>query len=302
MNTKRNSSHDDGSFSRCAADRSRTGFTLAELLVVIATLAVLAALVLPALAGTRPNSQLLQCLNNQKKLATAWLMYAPDNDDRVVGFNTVTMNLDWRKGAASGAGTVTGLKVAPPAGLSGEPLFDWSIQEGYREEPLYKYAPNPLLIHCPGDKRISPGGTTYYYDSYSGVEGLNGGNYVPGSGNSGSEHNATPIMKSSGLRHPNQRFLWVEENDIRGDNQGSWWFDPGSPFGSNLRLIDCPAVYHFTGSTFSFADGHSESRPWGQDGNTISLGLAGFSYPVAIPNPNSDLRYIAAGYPCVENP
>ena len=52
------------------------GFTLIELFVVIATVAVLAALLLPALAGTRPNTQSFQCLENQRQLILAWQMYA----------------------------------------------------------------------------------------------------------------------------------------------------------------------------------------------------------------------------------
>ena len=57
------------------------GFTLVELAVVIATVAVLAALLLPALAGTRPNAQAFQCLENQRQLILAWQMYAQDNSD-----------------------------------------------------------------------------------------------------------------------------------------------------------------------------------------------------------------------------
>jgi prepilin-type N-terminal cleavage/methylation domain-containing protein len=57
------------------------GFTLIELSVVIATVAVLAALLLPALAGTRPNTQAFQCLENQRQVILAWQMYAQDNGD-----------------------------------------------------------------------------------------------------------------------------------------------------------------------------------------------------------------------------
>ena len=57
------------------------GFTLVELAVVVATLAVLAALLLPALAGTKPTTQSFQCLENQHQLILAWQMYAQDNSD-----------------------------------------------------------------------------------------------------------------------------------------------------------------------------------------------------------------------------
>ena len=60
---------------------SRAGFTLIELFIVLATMAVLAAVLLPALAGTKPNTQAFQCLNNQRQIMLAWQMYAADNGD-----------------------------------------------------------------------------------------------------------------------------------------------------------------------------------------------------------------------------
>ena len=180
---------------------------------------------------------------------------------------------------------------------------NWYIQEGYKEGLLYRYAPNAKILRCPGDKRKNdPGQSHYYYNSYSGVEGLNGGGGpTAGIGNNLISHNATPILKVSGLKHTSERFLWVEENDNRGDEQGSWWFDPGTPYGSGSSWIDCPAVYHVISSTFSFADGHAESRRW-FGGNTIPIATAGNAYGVASPSPNADLTYVVNGYPCVENP
>src|SRR5580700_6145185 len=131
------------------------GFTLIELLVVIAVIAILAAILLPVLAKAKIRALVGYCLNDQRQLALAWLMYAPDNDDRLVGFNCKNA-WDWRLGAASAGGVPT-LAVPNPTGLSGEALFEWQIQEGYREGALFRYAANTALIHCPADIRGQSG-------------------------------------------------------------------------------------------------------------------------------------------------
>src|SRR5674476_1513181 len=86
------------------------GFTLIELLVVIMTVAILAVLLLPALAGTKPNSQAFQCLENLRQLTLGWQMYAEDNNGKL---------------APNGGQANSVLPPTDPNYLSGGANFQW---------------------------------------------------------------------------------------------------------------------------------------------------------------------------------
>jgi len=241
--------------------KNQGGFTLIELLVVIAIIAILAAMLLPALSKAKQRATQATCMNAERQLALAWVMYAQDNNDLLVNLNTYDIGgvygTSWRIDLRHGLMSPTPITTTPE-------LWNAAIEKGYRqptptiEGPLFRYAPNGGILHCPGDKRyllnFAPGGGgPYAWDSFSGVVGLNGEN-----------HPASNLTKLNQVKHPTDRFIWVEGADMRGENVGSWSMNGGSAaLGfSDASWIDSPAVFHVRSADFNFCDGHVENHRW----------------------------------------
>jgi prepilin-type N-terminal cleavage/methylation domain-containing protein len=241
----------------------RKGFTLIELLVVIAIIAILAAILLPALAKAKEQATGANCLNNQRQLALSFLMYAEDNDNTIVGTTNMPVpQLSLTTKMDGGGFWPYSVSITLPTMLQ-------TMQAKMRLSPLAPYFKNVGVLHCPGDLRFKlhgEGTQGWAWDSYSKPDGLNG----EGFGRS----DVGPIKKLSAITKPSAIYTFVEDSDPRNNhNEGTWAMGPdptslppGAPYS-----IDDVAIYHNIKGTLAYADGHTVMHKW-KDAVTISNG------------------------------
>jgi len=228
-------------------------FTLIELLVVIAIIAILMAILMPALNRVKEQGKRAVCLNNLKQLALTWIMYADDNDDRIVN------------GEASGSGN--GTATVPTSGLhkgelwwvggdcaSGYMAGDKLPQEmqlrAIRAGALYPYCKSVKLYRCPTGVR----GENRTYSITDAMNGLTSGRGPVTSGNAGARNGRTVLWVKKRMEitvpGPAQRIVFLDEGRITPDSYATHydveqWWDP-------------PFVRHGDGTNVSFADGHAD--------------------------------------------
>jgi prepilin-type N-terminal cleavage/methylation domain-containing protein/prepilin-type processing-associated H-X9-DG protein len=243
-------------------DMKKKGFTLIELLVVIAIIAMLLAIVVPALRKAKELAAAAVCLANDSSASKAWLSYAEDYKGNIMDGDAPDQ--------ADAKPTYNGVKVwcftGPPQGLSAN-LQHLSVEDevrGLQRGALWEYMGKAAKAYnCPVDKRwtktpTASGSTatvggfrTFSMGAVLSRWGTGTSNmWVTGEGE-------YAVTKTSQFVNPSNKFVFLEEWDPRGWNHRTFNVWLNSP-----SWADAIAMAHNGASTFGYADGHAERYKW----------------------------------------
>ncbi len=257
----------------------KAGFTLIELLVVIAIIAILAALLLPALAKAKQKAERITCLNNQKQLTYAWLMYADENAGKL----------------APNASTSAGGADAWVKGVLSWDLFpspantDNTNRQYLTDSLLGPYVSRATGVYkCPGDKKPGARGPRVRSISMNGMMG-GIGTQLDVLNQYGAGRNYRLFIKQTDIVVPNPSMAWVFIDEHADKiNDGFFRVD----MSTTSTWADIPASYHGASGALSFADGHAETRRW-TDESIKDRAVTGTTIPTGVQAlPNKDLLWL----------
>ncbi len=216
----------------------RRGFTLIELLVVIAIIALLMAILMPAMHRAKEQGERTACFNNLKNLQLAWMIYADDNDDKIV---------------CGDSGEYT-----QPKGeiywVQRDYVQTMTVEQkikAIRDGGLYPYTRDAKLYKCPQGVK----GETR---TYSIADSMNCKDWGDG--------RRKWAKKKNQVKNPTDRIVFLDDGGEGFAHMGGW-----TTYATQEEWWDPPPVRHGDGTNYSFVDGHIDYHKW-EDKRTLDFG------------------------------
>jgi prepilin-type N-terminal cleavage/methylation domain-containing protein/prepilin-type processing-associated H-X9-DG protein len=280
---------------------AKGAFTLIELLAVIAIIGILAAILLPALAGARERSRGIFCLNNTRQLTLAWQLYADDHDGNLP-YNLVMS-------ATSGRTNINWVNNVMTWGV--EVNSDNTNLATITQASLGPYVVGATgIFHCPSDQVLSAAqraaGWSQRIRSYSMNAMVGNAGSASVSGWNVNNPGYKQFFKLEQIPSPTEIFVFLDEHPDSIDDGYFLDKDPSSTGIYGVSSVvssqwsDLPASYHNRSTAFSFADGHASLHHW-QNATTVPPSAPkAADLPISISPTDADFEWVLA-HMSVEN-